>query len=572
MDSLKEQILTGAMRAPQRHGQTKIICPSCSNQRKPVHRRDPVLSIRYETDRILYKCWHCGIEGIVPMQERATAARTVVQMRPPPLRSPPEIATDGALTWLETERHIPKPIAQAMGVVSGSRWIRGQAEPVECIGFGYKNEGQTYAVKWRSFPAKGFTQDGAAQTLYLADTVEPGGDLVLCEGEIDALSFHTAGLPAVSIPSGGIEAGTRDDGAKLRWMQHHDELLQAAKRIYLAADADSIGETTAQELARRLGKARCYRITYPEGCKDTNDVLVQLGTDAVRKLIELATPWPVEGVRSVADLTDRVLNLYERGLPPGLTTGWSNVDPLFSVAPGSLIVLTGTPGSGKSTWLDNLLVNMMIRHRYRVAYASFENPTEVHLAKLLSLWRMEPFGRGRTERMSEASVREGLAWLNDRAAFLDLDEAPTVEGLLSRFDACIRRFGSNACVIDPFNFIRLSGEGDTESINRMLAELKVFALSREVAIFIVAHPSKPFGMPDDWVPTGYSISGSAHWFNRADFGLTVARRMAHVELHVWKCRFAHQGKQGVANLVFDPVTAAYEEQREAVRSHFQDPF
>lgn len=578
MTSLNEDILARAMGANRGHDQTKIICPSCSSTRKPIHQRDAVLSIHYETDRILYNCWHCDIKGSIPMTTpTAPKPRSVVPLRPPePLKVAPATASDDALAWLETERGIPRELAEAMGVVSASRWIRNQANPSPCVGFTYRTSGQTYAIKWRSYPTKGWTQDGAAQTLYLADTVPIGEDLVICEGEMDALSFHAAGIPACSIPSGGIDTGTRDDGAKLRWMSSHDDLLSKAGRICLAVDADEVGEKTAQELARRLGKARCYRVSYPPGCKDTNDVLVKHGPDAVRTLLTAATPWPVEGIKSVTELADQVLQLYSQGLPPGLSTGWAGVDPLFTVSPGNLIVVTGLPSSGKSAWLDNLLMNMMLRHGYRVAFASFENPTDVHLSKLLSLWRLEPFGKGRTERMSEATVREGLAWLQDRVSFLELEEeVPTVDGLLARFDVCIRRFGTKACVVDPFNFIKLAGEGGTEEINRMLAAFKVFARTREVAFFIVAHPAKPFGNPGDWVPTGYSIAGSAHWYNRADFGLTVARRPQHVELHVWKARFQHQGKQGVANLVFDPITAAYEEQRvtsTSFRPHWTDPF
>jgi hypothetical protein len=76
---------------------------------------------------------------------------------------------------------------------------------------------------------------------------------------MDALSFHAAGIPAVSIPAGGIEEGEREDTARLRWMAAHDALLAGAKRIYLALDADQVGGSTAKELARRLGKGAAGR-------------------------------------------------------------------------------------------------------------------------------------------------------------------------------------------------------------------------------------------------------------------------------------------------------------------------
>jgi twinkle protein len=575
MDSLKEDIRSRALGARMSGDQTKICCPACSRQRKGLHRSDPTLSIKVETDRVLYHCWHCDIKGMVPLNGE-TKVQNVVAMRPVPLREEPAAASEEALAWLETVRHIPRELARQMCLVSAGRFIRGQFGETPCIGFAYRDAGQTYAVKWRSYPEKAWTQDGAAQTLYLADTVPIGGDLIISEGELDALSFHAAGHPACSIPSGGINLDAKDDSAKLRWMSTHDELLAKAPRIYLAVDNDAVGGTTAQELARRLGKGRCYQVHYPPGCKDANDTLVQHGVEAVRRLLETATPWPVEGVRSVSEIADRVLQLYDRGLPPGLSTTWTEVDKLFTVSPGNLVIVTGTPGSGKSAWLDDLLVRMMLRHQFKVGWASFENPVDIHISKLLQLWRLEPFGKGRPERMTEGSVREGLAWLNDRCGFIDLEETPTPQGLWDRFDALVRRLGINAAVIDPVNFVKMTGDGDTESINRFLAEAKMFARTRELTLFIVAHPAKPFAPPQDWVPTGYSISGSAHWFNRADFGITLARRQHHTELHVWKARFAHQGRLGSVNLVFDPLTASYEVQREpamVIPKHWQDdPF
>jgi hypothetical protein len=63
----------------------------------------------------------------------------------------------------------------------------------------------------------------------------------------------------------------------------------------------------------------------------------------------------------------------------------------------------------------------------------------------------------------------------------------------------------------------------------------------------------------DWVPTGYSISGSAHYYNRADFGLTIQRKMDQTIFHVWKCRFSWQGQIGEANLYYDKATGLFSE-------------
>lgn len=386
---------------------------------------------------------------------------------------------------------------------------------------------------------------------------------ITVSGNCDTVSFWQAGMAAASIPSGAIEANTQDDASRLKWMAHHDELLAQAPDIYLAVDADGPGQTTANELARRLGKAKCWKVSYPAGCKDANDVLVKHGPDALRDCIKNAVRWPIEGVASASDYLDRVVDLYRRGLPPGLSTGFQNVDEFFTLNPGNLVVVTGIPNSGKSPFIDSLLVNAMKLHDWRVAFASFESPPAMHLARLAALKTGRPFGDGPTPRMNEATMLEAMAWLNERVTLLTHEGVmPTPESLIERFETAVRRMGVKACVVDPFNFVKLNakegGGVDTAAIGEMLAKFKMFAERAEVVFFVIAHPAKPMGQSSDWVPGGYSISHSAEWYNRPDFGLTIHRsKEKGNEFHVWKAKWSHQGKAGWCGIKYVPATGGF---------------
>jgi flagellar biosynthesis/type III secretory pathway ATPase len=61
------------------------------------------------------------------------------------------------------------------------------------------------------------------------------------------------------------------------------------------------------------------------------------------------------------DLAPEITRLYREGLKPGESIGWRSLDPLYTVAPGQLSVITGIPGHGKSEWLDALMVNLASR-------------------------------------------------------------------------------------------------------------------------------------------------------------------------------------------------------------------
>lgn len=539
----------------------RVICPICSPTRKA--KNDPTLSIKDFGDRVVWNCWHCNDKGAV---RREVSVSVIPPHKEPtskvvPLREiPTDTLTEDGEQYLQS-RGISKATAEKLGIVSGVKYFRKAGQELPAIGFIYNYKDTNYAAKWRSISVKDFTQDGATATLYPSHIITDKDRLIITEGEMDAASFWEAGIEALSIPSGAVAAQTADDSSRLKWMALHDELLAGASDVYLAVDMDDPGSTTANELARRIGKAKCWKVVYPPGCKDANDVLLKHGAQGLEDCITYATRWPIEGIAAVSDYADKVLGLFKTGMPRGLSTGWLSVDEIYTLNPGNLVIVTGIPGHGKSTFLDSLLVNAMKQHDWRIAIASFENPQEIHISKLIAQKVDKPFGTGPTPRMTEQEMLEAMAWVNERVTFLTNDGVmPTVSSLIERFETAIRRYGVKACVVDPFNFIKLPGRDggfDTEAINEMLSEFKMFALRSEVVFYLVAHPAKPMAGNSDFIPTGYSISGSAHFYNRADFGLTLHRKNNESHLHCWKARFAHQGKLGAAQLFYDPPTGAF---------------
>ena len=548
---------------------SRAVCPTCGPLRKSKH--EQTLSIKDLGGRVVWNCWHCTEKGAVRRMENdnmvssfgvpqdvENALEIVV-----PIRSYNSQPLDDAGKAFLKSRGISEEISIGAGVVSGERKYSKSHDTVKnSIGFVYKHSGQDYAIKWRSIETKEFSQSGSAASLYLAHLITDKDRLIITEGEIDALSFWQAGLEAVSIPSGAI-ISARDESARLKWMALHDDILSGAKDIYLAVDMDGPGQSTAQELARRIGKARCWQVTFPAGCKDANDTLLRHGKEILSECIGKATRWPIEGITSANDYADKVLRLYESGLPRGLSTGWLSIDEIFTLNAGNLVIVTGVPGHGKTTFLDAMMVNAMKQHDWNVAYASFENPQEIHISKLIAQHIDKPFGLGPTARMDEDEMLRSLSWVNDHVTFLSNENSmPTVESLVERFETAVRRYGVKACVVDPFNFIKLPGRDggfDTNAVNDMLAAFKLFAQRAEVVFFLVAHPAKPMNVGPDFIPTGYAIASSAHFYNRADFGLTIQRKDTESILHVWKARFYHQGRMGNCALQFNPATGGYSE-------------
>lgn len=276
-------------------------------------------------------------------------------------------------------------------------------------------------------------------------------------------------------------------------------------------------------------------------------------------------------IRTAASLRKRLNVLWATGLKKGDSTGWDCVDEYYTVAPGLVTVVTGWPGSGKSEWVDALMINLLGQD-WAVLYYSPENlPIELHLSKLVEKAKRQPFGRGPTERLSEGDADTAAADFGDRVAFLDAGEAAYEIGQIvaeahDHFQA-LPEGTKRALVIDPWNELTHTlegGEKETDYIAAALGFVRRWARNNDVHVFIVAHPAKqPREQGKLPVPRPDMIAGSQHWWNKTDQAITVWRdydaQGQDVEIHVQKVRFKHHGRQGRATLKYDRITGTYHE-------------
>lgn len=266
------------------------------------------------------------------------------------------------------------------------------------------------------------------------------------------------------------------------------------------------------------------------------------------------------------DLGERCLRLYEKGLPAGDSTGWPTVDRHYTVAPQQWTLITGTPGSGKSEWLDALMVNLAENARWHFALYSPENhPTEIHLAKLAEKRVRKPFGAGPTTRMTPEELRKAIDWVTAHFYWLK-PEYPTCAELFEAanyFREPSRKLG---VVFDPWNtleHLRPREQTETEYISSTLTEITNWCRRSRLHTFIVAHPAKLQRNKDGSrpVPTPYDVAGSAHWYAKADNIICINRDQLDngqdVEVHIQKIRFKHIGRLGSVDLKYDRVVGRY---------------
>jgi twinkle protein len=483
--------------------------------------------------------------------------------------------TAAVLAWF-AQRGISEATVRRNKIGSARAWIPGVNAELPCIAFPYFRNGEVVNIKYRALASKSFAQvKGAEKILYGLDDIADAKTVVIVEGEPDKLALEEAGYRnVVSVPDGApraVKEGAPDPlDRKFEYLGNCAHRLEPIERFILAVDSDVPGRALEEELARRLGKDRCWRVRWPDGndavCKDANEVLKLHGPQAVRESVENAEPYPIAGLHNVMDYEDETLELYRNGRKRGHSTGWLSLDDYYTVRPGELTVVTGIPNSGKSEFIDALVVNLARRYGWRFAVCSFENPPPEHIAKLTEKYLGLPFWEGPQLRMSEAELREAIEWVDDQFYLIRADDdAPTIEWILERARVAAMRYGIRGLVIDPYNEIehrRPSNMTETEYVSQLLGKVKRVAQAHGVHVWFVAHPAK---MPRESgsipPPTLYDISGSANWANKADNGLVVHRDPTKdpnlTELYIRKIRFKQVGQIGAVQFRYDRPTGCY---------------
>jgi len=545
---------------------TRVACPFCSPDRKKSNIKDMTLT-RKQDGAVVYHCHHCSANGSVQPKERQLSVVPQQNI----IKSNKLQASH--YEYLES-RGISPQTADKMKLFAADKFFSRLNKSSEAIGFPYYRGGALVSAKYRSFPEKDFTQEaGGAHDFFGIDEVKKGEPIIIVEGEIDCLTLIECGfLNVVSVPSGApikVADGKvlPSEDKRFSYVWNAREILDSAPYVILATDQDTAGQALAEELARRIGKDRCRLAKFDK--KDLNEVHISdpSRTGAIKDILDQATPYPVAGLSEAGMFYERLNDLYSKGTGKGFSTGYASVDNIYTVAPSQLTVVTGYPSSGKSNFVDQIMVNLAKQSDWKFAVCSFENQPEIHISRLMEIYTNKRFFDGR-DRMSEQEKEDAFKWVNEHFLFIDTngEEPSTLDSILDRARVAVKRMGVRGLVIDPYNYIELQRENmtETDAISKMLTRVQAFIKSHDVHCWFIAHPSKiQRSGVEQPRPDGMSISGSMAWWAKTDCGLTVHRTDHAVEIAVWKCRYRWVGQQGETTMTYNKVSGSYSEQLDA---------
>ena len=354
-----------------------------------------------------------------------------------------------------------------------------------------------------------------APLLFNMNRINVNSPLLICEGEPDCLSAIEAGFKnAVSVPLGS---------SNLHWIDENLEWLDQLESIIICADNDDAGGKMQKECVPRLGSWRTKVVDIPaipigntgRVTKDLNEILYVCGKDKVLELILDAKDSPVP---SVADLSDVEPTEYED--VDGVTTGLKAIDDeLMRLFFGTLTIVSGQPGSGKSSLLTQLACNSLDNDISTWLFSG-ELPNGVEKSWFNYIFagprnitdaisrRGNPYKKISTTTLAEINKTYKGRWHIYRA---DYDN--TLDKLIASMTDTVRKYGARCLILDNFMCIDTeTSEEELRSQTDTIKKLIEFAKKYQVAVILVCHPRKM----DAGTNVGiYDIAGTSNIVNLA---------------------------------------------------------
>lgn len=354
-----------------------------------------------------------------------------------------------------------------------------------------------------------------APLLFNMNRINVNSPLLICEGEPDCLSAIEAGFKnAVSVPLGS---------SNLHWIDENLEWLDQFESIIICADNDDAGVKMQKECVPRLGSWRTKVVDIPaipigntgRVTKDLNEILYVCGKDKVLELILDAKDSPVP---SVADLSDVEPTEYED--VDGVTTGLKAIDDeLMRLFFGTLTIVSGQPGSGKSSLLTQLACNSL-NNDISTWLFSGELPNGVEKSWFNYIFagprnitdaisrRGNPYKKISTTTLAEINKTYKGRWHIYRD---DYDN--TLDKLITSMTDTVRKYGARCLILDNFMCIDTeTSEEELRSQTDTIKKLIEFAKKYQVAVILVCHPRKM----DAGTNVGiYDIAGTSNIVNLA---------------------------------------------------------
>lgn len=422
--------------------------------------------------------------------------------------------------WFEKERKITRDTLNYFKIGVDTTYKHAR------ITFPYFYNGELVNIKYRT-KNKEFAQiPNARKPFFNIDNINPEKPVLLCEGEIDAMSYWQYGFTNVlSIPSGAKNFDA-------------DELLplvEGVKSFLISYDSDSAGFEGSMRAAGLLGIYRCKFINLPE--KDINECLQKgYSKNQIEQLIKEAKAEPHKDVKSISDFRDELKKRYaDPQIYEGFKTGWEKLDEkIGGIRLAETSIVTGHTGQGKTSFCLELAYRLAYFSKLPVLICSFENKPHEAAMTVLSIHN-ERQSKGSHELIDKAC--DELE--NSNIYLLNLHGAHDWGVIEDSCRYAIYQYGVAFILFDNLQFfVKITDDRFERRVyEEVITNTDKMASNEGVHCMMVSHPKKE-SMEVEL--TGVHCKGSGAIQQVAQLGITVKREYGCSEYNskitIWKVR------------------------------------
>lgn len=454
---------------------TRAVCPSCGTRGKKQN-------MSVDEEKGVYHCFKCQSAGKIAgsgvkmkySMERLPVSRPEPGQREyKPLDSAlvdqciQDLPGSVAEVYLES-RGISRAIMKKMNV----GYLREHDQ--DWVMMFHFVDGVPWNYKKRSIDGEKQYQNGKNRrtVLYNSDCITKYRDIIICEGEIDALTLMSKGYQNVVATTCG--AGTFND----EWIS-----LLRGKSIVIIYDSDSAGRVGADNLAKKLA---CFvkNVRLPEQYEDINDFFKAGHTRKDLDDMIDATERHLT-VNHVKTPLQAIEDEWEREELGGFPFPWSSMNDVFGEnKPGDLVVIAAPQKTGKSIFIDNI-INYLLNDNRRVLSFNLEERNTKRIRRLVQIQQ----NKGKYD-VSRKDMEEYAKRHEDRLILGDSSMNMNWNMLI---DSAVRTHMASPITLLAVDNLHILARGEDE--NRVMGEiskqLKSFANDMGVVVFLVHHPRKP---------------------------------------------------------------------------------
>lgn len=311
-------------------------------------------------------------------------------------------------------------------------------------------------------------------------------DVVICEGEIDAMSWHMQGFPALSVPNGANSTDT--------WLSNDFERLQRFETIYLSMDMDEAGQSAIQPIITRLGIERCKIVDLGEH-KDANEAHVN-GELLARYLGAAKTQDPQE-LTKLSDHHEKIMDEFKNSQTNGLRLPWSKTYSGIRLRPSEISIWAGINSHGKSIALSQVAVEA-VAQGHKVCIASMEMKPR----KLGRKMYQQLIGK---DNPSQQEGQRTADFLGENMFLFEVYGTAKADRIIEVFNYARKRYGVTHFQVDSLSKCGL-GEDDYNGQKALVDRLMEFAGEHDVHVHLVVHIRKL--QDESKIPGKFDVKGT----------------------------------------------------------------